>query len=162
MLIKEKISHGTIQTVCHLHNGMYHPIHLCHIWISFTLSPPLCYSLKISNFRMREKKILCIYVTLSVSRYVKGGRESYFQTHVFLNNPYWQSNVFIILFRQYYVVISDTMVYYFGKSVCRQCTKKWTKRFQVSTWLQVVFCVVISTVNVRNYENLQQFNTDWL
>ena len=88
MLIKEKISHGTIQTVCHLHNGMYHPIHLCHIWISFTLSPPLCYSLKISNFRMREKKILCIYVTLSVSRYVKGGRESYFQAHVFLNNPY--------------------------------------------------------------------------
>ena len=38
-----QINHGAIQKVCHLHNGIFHSIHLCHI-VNFTLSLPLCYS----------------------------------------------------------------------------------------------------------------------
>ena len=30
MIIKEQIKHGAIQKVCHLHNGIFNPIQLCH------------------------------------------------------------------------------------------------------------------------------------
>ena len=30
MTVKQQTSHGTIQKVCHLHNGIFHPIHLGH------------------------------------------------------------------------------------------------------------------------------------
>ena len=42
-------------------------------------SPPLCYSLKITNYRMRKKKIFCIYGCFSVSRYIKEGRKRIFR-----------------------------------------------------------------------------------
>ena len=42
---------------------IFHPIHLCHT-LSFTLSPPLCYSLKITNYEMREK--VFVYMAASV------------------------------------------------------------------------------------------------
>ena len=66
MTIKQQINHESIQRVCHLYN------------VNFTLSPPLCYSLKITNYGLREKKIFCINGCFSVSRYVKGGRKSHF------------------------------------------------------------------------------------
>ena len=31
MTIKQQINHGIIQKVCHLHYGIFHSIHLCHI-----------------------------------------------------------------------------------------------------------------------------------
>ena len=58
MTIKQQINHGTIQNVCHLHNEIFHVIHLCY---NFALSPPQWYSLKITNCGMREKKIFCLY-----------------------------------------------------------------------------------------------------
>ena len=76
MTIKQQIKHGSVQKVCHLYNGIFHHIHLCH-----TLSLPLCYSLKIRNYRMREK-IFCIYYCFSISRYIKGGRKSHFLTQL--------------------------------------------------------------------------------
>ena len=30
MTIKQQITHGDIQKVCHLHNDTFHSIHLCH------------------------------------------------------------------------------------------------------------------------------------
>ena len=30
MTIKQQINHGAIQKVCHLHNGIFHYINLCH------------------------------------------------------------------------------------------------------------------------------------
>ena len=30
MTIKQQLNHGTIQKVGHLHNGIFHPIHICH------------------------------------------------------------------------------------------------------------------------------------
>ena len=30
MTIKQQIKHGAIQKVCHLHNGIFYPIQLCH------------------------------------------------------------------------------------------------------------------------------------
>ena len=30
MTIKQQINHETIQKVCHLHNDVFHPIHLHH------------------------------------------------------------------------------------------------------------------------------------
>ena len=29
MAIQQPVNHGTIQKVCYLHNGIFHPIHLC-------------------------------------------------------------------------------------------------------------------------------------
>ena len=53
--------------------GIFHRILL----LNFTLSSPLCYSLKIRNYVMREKKIFCIYGYFNVSRFIKGGRKSH-------------------------------------------------------------------------------------
>ena len=44
-------------------------------FLKFTLSPLLCYSLKINN-GMKEKNTFCIYVSFSVARYIKEGRKS--------------------------------------------------------------------------------------
>ena len=30
-MVKQQINHGTIQRLCHLHNGIFHPIHLHNI-----------------------------------------------------------------------------------------------------------------------------------
>ena len=30
MTMKQQITHGAIQELCHLHDGIFHPIHLCH------------------------------------------------------------------------------------------------------------------------------------
>ena len=30
MTVKQQVNHGTIQRVCQLDNGIFHPIHLCH------------------------------------------------------------------------------------------------------------------------------------
>ena len=54
MIVKQHINHGAIQKVCHLHNGICPSVNLYHTFLNFTLSPPLCYSLKITNYGMRE------------------------------------------------------------------------------------------------------------
>ena len=71
MTIKQQNKHGAIQKVCHLHSSHLAVSHL----MNFTLSHPLCYSLKIINYEVRKKTIFCIDVRFSVSRYIKGGRK---------------------------------------------------------------------------------------
>ena len=39
---------GAIQKVCHLHNGIFHPIQLRHA-LSILLSPPWSYSLNVTK-----------------------------------------------------------------------------------------------------------------
>ena len=39
----------------------FHSIPPVSHFVNFTISPPLCYSLKITNYRMREKKSFCMY-----------------------------------------------------------------------------------------------------
>ena len=60
---------------------------------------------------MRENKF-CIYSYFSVSRYIKGGKkfhlqiQQHFQTHMYVNNPY------------YYIVVSDTLI---DSRMCFSC-----------------------------------------
>ena len=129
-------------------------------------SLPLCYSQKMRNYRMREKKIICIYGCFNVSRYIKGGRKS----RVCINNTHWQCSGKII-FLCNYIVISDTL------------RKKYIEEFVWRSSLfccflllflspsQVIYllngpyknswycygCVMISWVNGQKYENLLQF-----
>ena len=63
MTLKQEINHRTIQKACHLHNGIFHSINLYHT-LCHTINP-LCYSLKITNYEMREKNIFCIYMAAS-------------------------------------------------------------------------------------------------
>ena len=77
MAVKEQINHGHIQERYPLHKGIL-SFHLPALhFVNFTRSPPLCYSLKLKNYRTREKKIFCIYGCFSESRYIKGGRKSH-------------------------------------------------------------------------------------
>ena len=62
MTIKQQINHASIQKVFHLHNGVSHAIHLCHTLSILQSLPSLCYSLKITNYGIREKTTFCIYV----------------------------------------------------------------------------------------------------
>ena len=50
--------HGAIEKVCHLHNFLS-PSSVSH-FVNLTLSHPLCYSQKISDFGMSEQKIFGI------------------------------------------------------------------------------------------------------
>ena len=75
--------------------------------VNFTLSLPLCYSLKTRSYGMREKKIFCIYGCFSVSCYINGG---FLDTHVCINNPHWQSSEIIVFLCKYYIVISNTLI----------------------------------------------------
>ena len=76
MTVKQHFNHGAIQKLCHLHNGVFHFIRLCHTFLILTLSPLLSYSPKITNYGVREKKIFCMYGCFNVSRYIKGGKKS--------------------------------------------------------------------------------------
>ena len=77
MTRKQQINHGAIQSVCHFHNGIIYSINYVTLCQFYTLSPPLCYSLKLTNYGMREKRIFCIYDYYSESRYIKRSRKSY-------------------------------------------------------------------------------------
>ena len=61
MTIKQQINHGAIQKVCHLHNDIFHPIHLCHTLSILLYHIPLGYSIKVTNYGMREKTTFRIY-----------------------------------------------------------------------------------------------------
>ena len=65
MTVKQRINHGAIQKVCHLHNGIFHYSDVSH-FLSFTLSSPWFYLLKITNYRMRGKKF---FVHIAASAY---------------------------------------------------------------------------------------------
>ena len=68
---------------------------------------------------MREKKIFSIYGCFTVSRCINVRRKShlwifhtieFLDTHVFINNPHWQSSGIIIFVCKYYTIISGTLV----------------------------------------------------
>ena len=77
-------------------NCLFYPINLCR-----TFSPPPVLFTKV-NYEMREKKIF--FGCFSVSRYIKGEKfasldaMAFLDTHVSLNNPYWESSGIIIFF----------------------------------------------------------------
>ena len=70
----KQTNHVVIQKVCHLNNGIFHSINLCH---TLPISSPLCYSLTVTNYGMREKEIFCIYGCFSTLCYINGGRISH-------------------------------------------------------------------------------------
>ena len=81
-------------------------------FLNVTPSSPLCYSLRITNYGIREKIIFCIYGCFS-ARYIKGGRKLclfYADTHVCIKNTYWQSSGIIIILRKYCIVMSGTLI----------------------------------------------------
>ena len=128
MTIKQQINHGTIQKICYLHNGIFHSIYLCHTFV--TLSSPLCYSLKITNYGMINKYNNFFYMNASAYHVISkensrnGGRKLYLDTtafldtHVYINSPYWQSSGIIIFLCKYHIVISDTLL---GSWMCFSC-----------------------------------------
>ena len=75
MTIKQ-INHGVIQKVYHLYNGIFLPFTCVTLCQFYSLSS-LSYSLKITNYGMREKKIFCIYGCFNLSRYIKEGKKSH-------------------------------------------------------------------------------------
>ena len=81
-------------------------------FLNLTLSRPLCYSLRVTNYGIREKIIFCIYGCFS-ARYIKGGRKLclfYADTHACIKNTYWQSSGIITILRKYCIVMSDTLI----------------------------------------------------
>ena len=110
MAIKQQIKHGAIQKVCHLHNDHTLSILLYHFLCVIHLTSS-------RNYRMREKKIFCIYGWFSVSCCIDKGRKitslntiKSLDTYVFINNPHWQSSGITIFLCKFYVGISDKLV----------------------------------------------------
>ena len=110
MAVKQHINHGVIQKVCYLHN-----VTLSH-FLNFTLSPPLCYSLKITNYGMKEERSF-EYMAASayhvVSKEVKNRvfRHNHIFRHTCMHNEtILASSGIIITLCKYYIVISDTLI----------------------------------------------------
>ena len=94
MTIKQQINHGVIQKVCHLHNGFFHFINLCN-----TLSI-LIYHLPCV---VEEKRRFYAYMAASAHHVISKEIQNhifdtiaFLDTHIYINNPYWQSSGIII------------------------------------------------------------------
>ena len=113
MTIKQQIKHEAVWKVSRFHNSILTP----HSSLSnsvLLLSLPLCYSLKIRNYRIREKKIFCIYGCFSayvISKEVENpslDTIEFLDTYVCISNPHWQ-NSRTIVFLCNYILISNTI-----------------------------------------------------
>ena len=62
--MKKQIRYGAIQKVCHLRNGTFHSIQLCHILL-VTLSLPLCYLLNFTKKSQNERKDFFAFMAAS-------------------------------------------------------------------------------------------------
>ena len=84
MAVKQHINHGAIQKVCHLHNGIFHSMNLCHTFsISSLLSQSPIYSITSfvlfskNNKLWNERKEEFLYIwLLQRITLIKGGRKS--------------------------------------------------------------------------------------
>ena len=71
--------------------------------LHYTISRPfLCYSLKIPNYGMREKKFFCIYGYFRVSNIPKDVEKrvdaiAFLDSYVCINNPCWQVMFYLLL-----------------------------------------------------------------
>ena len=102
MTIKQQINYGTIQKVCHLHKDIFHPIQLYH-----TLSILLyCLPCAIHTKKTMERQKRRFFVRMADSAYHVISKEvenyivdtiAFLDTHVYVNNPYWQSSGIIII-----------------------------------------------------------------
>ena len=63
MTIKQQINHGAIQWHFLFHWPVSH-------FVNINLSPLLCYSLKTTNYEMRERKIFCILLYYIILYYI--------------------------------------------------------------------------------------------
>ena len=91
-------------------------------FVSFTLSSPLCYSLKMKETMEWEKKRCFVYVAAPAYYLISKKQNNvsldiivYLDTHVCINNPHWQINEIITLLCKYCIVISDTLI---GSWIC--------------------------------------------
>ena len=78
MTIKQQIKHRAIQKVCHLHNGIFHPIPLvtlCQFYF------PFCFSLNFTKKLWNERKGFLHICCLNVSLYIKD-----VENHIFKHN----------------------------------------------------------------------------
>ena len=57
MTIKQQINHGDIQKVCHLHNDIFHSIHLCHTLPTLLYHLP-CIIKNIKNMAASEYHVI--------------------------------------------------------------------------------------------------------
>ena len=86
-------------------------------FVSFTLSPPFCYSLKMKETVEWEKKRCFVYVATPAYDLISKKQNNvsldtivYLDIHVCINNPYWQISEIITLLCKYCIVVSDTLI----------------------------------------------------
>ena len=95
MTIKQQINHGDIKKVCHLHNDIFHSIHLVTLCQFYPITSPVL--LKVSKYGMRKMKTFGKFGSFNISLYIKGGRKlhiialdtiAFLDSNVCVNNPY--------------------------------------------------------------------------
>ena len=85
MTINWKTKYGAIQKACHLHNGIFHPIQLCHTLSNLVHHfPCVIHKVSLRNYRLREK-IFCIYVYIYIERERETERD---RDRESINNPH--------------------------------------------------------------------------
>ena len=100
-------------------------------WVNFTLSLPLCYSLKIRSYGMTEIKIFCIYGCFSVSRYIKGSRKSIFRHN-------W-------IFRHSCMYKQPTLIKWWNYSISVQILYRY---FRYTDWFFLACALFIGHYNI--------------
>ena len=84
--------------------------------LNFSLSLPLCYSLKVTNHEMRENKIFYVWLLQPITLYWRRKKISSLEAITFLDtdpsidNPYSQSSGIIIFLYKFYIVISYILI----------------------------------------------------
>ena len=99
MTIKQQIKYVAIQKVCHLHNGSFRPVQLCHT-LSILLYRFLVPFSKLHQETIEwEGKRFFAYMT------------AFLDTFAFIRNPHWQGSGVLIVLCKNYIVIPDTLVF---------------------------------------------------
>ena len=102
---------------CHLHNSIFHPIQLSR-FVNFILWIPLLYSLNLTKklYNDRKEDFLHLRLLQCITFYQRRQKITsfdiieFFDTHVCINNPYWEISGIMILLFKYSSDISHALV----------------------------------------------------
>ena len=83
---------------------------------SYSISPPVLFTKINKPWNERKEDFLYMQLLQRITLYQRRSKITplniiaFLDTHVYINNPYWQSRGIMIFLKRYYIVISDALI----------------------------------------------------
>ena len=69
MIIKQQINRGTVEKLCHLYNGIFPSIHLCHTLSIYSVTSPVLFTENNKLWNEKKEDFLYIWPLQSIKLY---------------------------------------------------------------------------------------------